>query len=76
VRGLLYRVFQTVLFGYERIDFVGDPVILDQQGEQYPNEKQGPAIFAPRGERELQRYIHNVCCAVTDIRQESENEED
>lgn len=65
-----------LLFGCERIDFVGNPIILDQQGEQCPGQQQGPAILAPRSERELQRDIHEVRRAVADIRQESENDED
>ena len=65
-----------ILFGYERIDFVGNPIIFDQSGEECSSKQQGPAIFAPRSERELQRDIHEVRRAVTDIRQESENDED
>jgi len=65
-----------MLFGYERIDFVGDPVIFNQYGEQRPGKQQDPAILAPPGERELERNIHEVCGAVTNIRQDSENDED
>ena len=65
-----------ILFGYERIDFVGNPIIFDQSGEECSSKQQGPAIFAPRSERELQRDIHEVRRAVADIRQESENDED
>lgn len=65
-----------ILFGYERIDFVGNPIIFDQSGEECSSKQQSPAIFAPRSERELQRDIHEVRRAVADIRQESENDED
>ena len=65
-----------ILFGYERVDFVGNPIIFDQNGEECSSKQQGPAILAPRSERELQRDIHEVRRAVADIRQESENDED
>ena len=61
---------------YERIDFVGDPVILEQYREHYPGEEQNPTILAPRNERQLKRDVHEVRRAVTDIRQESENDQD
>ncbi|SRR6266852_5673068 len=65
-----------ILFGYERVDFVGNPIIFDQNGEECSSKQQGPAILAPRSERELQGDIHDVRRAVADIRQKSENDED
>ena len=64
-----------ILFGYERVDFVGNPIIFDQNGEECSSKQQGPAILAPRSERELQGDIHDVRRAVADIRQKSENDE-
>jgi hypothetical protein len=58
------------------IDFVGDPVIFDQHSEQYAGEQQNPTVLGPRKEGQLERDIDEVCSAVTDICQESENEED
>ena len=65
-----------ILFGCERIDFVGNPIIFDQNGKECSSKQQGPAIFAPRSKRELQRNIHEVRSTEADIRQESENDED
>lgn len=65
-----------ILFGCERIDFVGNPIIFDQDGKECSSKQQGPAIFAPRGKRELQGDIHKVRRTEADIRQESENDED
>ena len=65
-----------ILFGYKRIDFVGNPIILDQHREQCPREQQSPAILSPSSERKLQRDIHEVRRAVADIRQNSKNDKD
>jgi hypothetical protein len=75
-REIRVDVEPRLLLDDEWVDFVGDPVILDQHSEQYAGEQQNPTVLGPRKEGQLERDIHEVCSAVTDIRQESENDED